>query len=296
MPTSTGSKKHLVLVHGLSHGAWCWYKVMTYVRSAGHQVSAVDLGGSGVDPSRLDDIATFNDYVQPLLQFLESLPANEKVVLVGHSFGGLAISLAMEKFPHIVSVAVFITAYMPNCRDPPALLMTQVHAGVSCTWFYFLFYFLCIYLESKFLFCFVLIILKYFKSLKPETYMDCRFTFKNGSPESTELGDSYMATMMYPNCPPEDLVLAKMLIRPSKFFLEDMSKEGLLTKDKYGSISRVYVVCEGDRVMDEEFQRFIIKDSPPNEVKSFPGAGHMIMMSKSKDLSLYLQELVAQYP
>ncbi|XP_076889052.1 methylesterase 10-like isoform X2 [Bidens hawaiensis] len=261
MPTSTGSKKHLVLVHGLSHGAWCWYKVMTYVRSAGHQVSAVDLGGSGVDPSRLDDIATFNDYVQPLLQFLESLPANEKVVLVGHSFGGLAISLAMEKFPHIVSVAVFITAYMPNCRDPPALLMTQ-----------------------------------YFKSLKPETYMDCRFTFKNGSPESTELGDSYMATMMYPNCPPEDLVLAKMLIRPSKFFLEDMSKEGLLTKDKYGSISRVYVVCEGDRVMDEEFQRFIIKDSPPNEVKSFPGAGHMIMMSKSKDLSLYLQELVAQYP
>ncbi|XP_076954425.1 methylesterase 10-like [Bidens hawaiensis] len=262
MPTaSTGSKKHLVRVHGLCHGAWCWYKVMTYLRSTGHQVSAVDLGGSGVHPSWLDEIATFDDFIPPLLQFLESLPANERVVLVGHSFGGLAISLAMEKFPHVVSVAVFISAYMPNCMDPPALQMTQ-----------------------------------YFKTLKPETYIDCRFIFRNGSLESAELGENYMATMMYPNCPPEDLVLAKMLMRPSNFFLEDMSKEGLLTREKYGSISRVYVVCEDDRVMDEEFQRFIIKDSPPKEVKSFPGAGHKIMMSKSKDLSLYLQEIVAQYP
>ena len=48
--------------------------------------------------------------------------------------------------------------------------------------------------------------------------------------------------------------------------------------------------------MDEEFQRFVIKDSPPNEVKSFPGAGHMIMLSKAKDLTVYLQEIVSRYP
>lgn len=87
-----------------------------------------------------------------------------------------------------------------------------------------------------------------------------------------------------------------MLIRPTRFFLEDMSKDSLLTKDKYGSVSRVYVVCEEDQVMDEEFQRFVVKDSPPNEVKSFPGAGHMIMLSKSEDLSLYLQEIATKYP
>ncbi|MFS7955839.1 putative alpha/beta hydrolase-1 [Helianthus anomalus] len=261
MPTTTSTRNHLVLVHGLCHGAWCWYKVMTDLRSAGHRVSAVDLGGSGVHPSRPDEITTFSDYIHPLIRFLESLSADERVVLVGHSYGGLAISLAMERFPQIVSVAVFITAYMPNCRDPPALQMT-----------------------------------KYFKNLKPEMNMDCRFTFINGSLESAELGDSYLATMMYHNCQPEDLALAKTLIRPGHFFLDDMSKDSLLTSDRYGSISRVYVVCEDDRVMDEEFQRFLIEDSPPNEVKSFPGAGHMIMLSMPKDISLYLQEIVARYP
>ncbi|KAI3808587.1 hypothetical protein L1987_24541 [Smallanthus sonchifolius] len=227
---------------------------MSHLRSTGHRVSAVDLGGSGMQ------VATFLDYIQPLFQFLESLSTDERVVLVGHSYGGLAISLAMERFPHIVSVAVFITAYMPNCRDPPAVQMT-----------------------------------KYLKNLKPEMYMDCRFTFENGSPTSAELGDSFMATMMYQNCQPEDLELAKMLIRPSQFFLEDMNKDSLLTRDKYGSVSKVYVVCEGDCVMDEEFQRFVIEDNPPNEIKTFPGAGHMIMLSKSKDVSFYLQEIATRY-
>ena len=45
---------------------------------------------------------------------MESLPADERVVLVGHSLGGLAISQAMEKFPEKVSVAVFVTASMPG--------------------------------------------------------------------------------------------------------------------------------------------------------------------------------------
>ncbi|CAH1437504.1 unnamed protein product [Lactuca virosa] len=261
MPSTTTSPKHFVLVHGLSHGAWCWYKVVSNLQSAGHRVTAVDLGGSGVHPSRLEEIATFSDYVQPLIQFMESLSGDERVVLVGHSFGGLPISVAMEKFSHIVSAAIFITAYMPNCRDPPALQMNQ-----------------------------------YFKNLKPETYMDCRFTFKDGLPVSAELGCDYLATMMYRSCQSEDLALAKMLIRPSRLFLEDMSEDSILTINKYGSIKRVYVICEKDQVMDEEFQKFVVEDSPPDEVKYFPEAGHMIMLSKPNDLALYLQEIANTYP
>ncbi|XP_071708391.1 methylesterase 10-like [Rutidosis leptorrhynchoides] len=258
MPTPT---KHLVLVHGLSHGAWCWYKVVCHLRSCGYHVTAVDLGGCGVHQSGVEEIATISDYIQPLINVLESLSAvNERVVLVGHSYGGLAISMAMERYSHIVSVGVFITSYMPNCRDPPALQIKQ-----------------------------------YFKSLKAERFMDCKFRLKNVSPMIVELGDDYMATMMYPNCQPEDLALAKMLVRPNGFFLEDMSKESLLTSEKYGSICRVYVICEGDQVMTEDFQKFIVKDSPPDEVKSFPEAGHMIMLSKYQDLSIYLQDVTTRY-
>ncbi|GKA41891.1 chaperonin CPN60-2, mitochondrial-like protein [Tanacetum coccineum] len=75
MPTNMTLSKYLVLVHGLSHRPWCWYKVVSHLRSAGYHVTAVCLGGSG-------DMATFPDYIQPFSQLHESLSAEERVVLV----------------------------------------------------------------------------------------------------------------------------------------------------------------------------------------------------------------------
>ncbi|KAF0923473.1 hypothetical protein E2562_006362 [Oryza meyeriana var. granulata] len=40
--SSGGSSKHFILVHGLCHGAWCWYKVVTMLCSVGHRVTALD--------------------------------------------------------------------------------------------------------------------------------------------------------------------------------------------------------------------------------------------------------------
>lgn len=85
-----------------------------------------------------------------------------------------------------------------------------------------------------------------------------------------------------------------MLIRPGKFFTEDMSKEGLLTKEKYGSIKRVYIVTQDDQVMEEEFQMYNIHKSPPHEVKVIAKCGHMVMISQPHKLSLCLQEIIAR--
>ncbi|GJX25808.1 methylesterase 10-like protein [Tanacetum coccineum] len=105
MPTNMTLSKYLVLVHGLSHRPWCWYKVVSHLRSAGYHVTAVCLGGSGVHPSRLEDMATFPDYIQPFSQLLESLSAEERVVLVWDTTTtgpGIAIALAtyMERFSY----------------------------------------------------------------------------------------------------------------------------------------------------------------------------------------------------
>ncbi|KAM3377122.1 hypothetical protein P3S68_009535 [Capsicum galapagoense] len=48
------------------------------------------------------------------MEFTASLPADEKIVLVGHSIGGLGISKAMETFPEKIPVAVFLAALMPG--------------------------------------------------------------------------------------------------------------------------------------------------------------------------------------
>ena len=47
---------HFVLVHGACHGAWCWYKLSDLLKNAGHVVTAVDLGGAGLNPKDGDGI------------------------------------------------------------------------------------------------------------------------------------------------------------------------------------------------------------------------------------------------
>lgn len=93
----------------------------------------------------------------------------------------------------------------------------------------------------------------------------------------------------------QDLELAKVLIRPNGLFMEDFSKEGMLTEEKYGSIDRVFIVCEEDEVMKEDFQRLIIEDSPPKEVILIREAGHMVMLSKPSELCQWLLEVAGRY-
>ncbi|GMN29883.1 hypothetical protein TIFTF001_002594 [Ficus carica] len=115
-PTISSQKRHFVLVHGAGHGAWCWYKIITLLQSDGHNVTALDLMAFGINPRQIIDLKSGSvlDYVQPLMDFLASLKPMEKVILVGHSLGGLGLSVAMERFPHKISVAVFVTAFMPG--------------------------------------------------------------------------------------------------------------------------------------------------------------------------------------
>ncbi|KAL1360985.1 hypothetical protein AAHE18_04G218500 [Arachis hypogaea] len=103
---------HFVLVHGGGFGAWCWYKTIALLEEAGYKVSAIDLTGSGVHSFDTNNIKSLSQYVKPLTDFVEKLPEGEKVILVGHDFGGACISYAMELFPHKVSKAVFIAAAM----------------------------------------------------------------------------------------------------------------------------------------------------------------------------------------
>lgn len=126
------SKKHILLVHGVSHGAWCWYKLVSLLKLAGHKVTALDLGASGINSKQIDEVTSFFDYLQPLMDFMSSLPQDERVVVVGHSLGGLGISLAMEKFPEKILAAVFISAFMPNCNAPLTILTQEVKHFYIC--------------------------------------------------------------------------------------------------------------------------------------------------------------------
>lgn len=78
---SSGVRRQFVLVHGAGHGAWCWYKIRSLLETSGHEITCLDLKGSGIDPSDPNTIFTLEDYDQPLANFLSNLPQNQKVHL-----------------------------------------------------------------------------------------------------------------------------------------------------------------------------------------------------------------------
>jgi pimeloyl-ACP methyl ester carboxylesterase len=123
----SGEKQHhFVLVHGVCHGAWCWYKVATILESAGHRVTALDMTACGASAACIEEVRSFEEYSRPLLDAVAALTPGEKAVLVGHSFGGQSLALAMERYPDKVAVAVFVSAAMPAAGKPMAFVLEQV--------------------------------------------------------------------------------------------------------------------------------------------------------------------------
>uniref|UniRef100_A0A0D9XS87 AB hydrolase-1 domain-containing protein n=1 Tax=Leersia perrieri TaxID=77586 RepID=A0A0D9XS87_9ORYZ len=252
-------RRHFILVHGVCHGAWCWYRVATVLSSAGHRVTALDMPACGARPGHATDVASFEQYCQPLLDAVAALP-EEKAVVVAHSFGGQSLALAMERFPEKIAVAVFVTATMPAAGKPMSFAFKQLSQGKG-----------------------------------PDFFMDCtiRTIGDPQNPDQTFLfGPEYLARRVYQLTPPEDLTLAMSMVRPSRRFLNDATMNGdVLTATRYGTVRRVYVVAEDDEWKPAEMQRLMVSWNPGTEVRSLRGADHMPMFSKSRELSELLMEI-----
>jgi len=256
-------KQHFILVHGACHGAWSWYKLNTLLTSAGHRVTALDLSASGVNPIRFQDVHTFAKYSQPLMDLMASLPPEEKVILVGHSLGGVNLALAMDAFPEKVLVAVFLTAFMPDSSSPPSHVLNM-----------------------------------YLKRVPLENFVDTQFSCDPAAENpltSMFFGPKFLSEKLYQLSPLEDLTLAKTLIRISSMFVEDLSKAPNFSAKRYGSVSRVFIVCTEDQGIPEHFQRWMIDNYPVNEVKVIEGSDHMPMLSKPRELCQCLLDIAGTY-
>lgn len=122
----TKEQKHFVLVHGVCHGAWVYYKVKPRVEAAGHRFTAVNMAAAGVNEKKLEEVPSLYEYTKPLLDVLAAIPENEKVILVGHSGGGMSAALGMEKYPDKISVGVFLNAIMPDTTNSPSFVLEKV--------------------------------------------------------------------------------------------------------------------------------------------------------------------------
>ena len=92
-----------LLVHGAFHGAWCWDLLRPELERAGHRTIAVDLP--------CDDPAAGNVRYAEVAMAAVS-PADEDLVVVGHSLAGLTVPLIAAARP--VRLMVFLNAFMPR--------------------------------------------------------------------------------------------------------------------------------------------------------------------------------------
>ncbi|XP_048565916.1 probable esterase PIR7A [Triticum urartu] len=252
--------RHFVLVHGLCHGAWCWYRVATVLRTAGHSVTAPDLAACGASPVRVDEVRSFAEYSRPLTDAVAAVPPGEKVVLVGHSYGGYSLALAMEAHPDKVAVAVFVAAAMPAAGCPMSHLLSQI---------------------------------------MEETATDAATDSVPaviGAAETFLLGPERLSRRLYQRSPAEDLALATALVRPARWFLGDAAMtESVLTADRYGAVRRACVVTEEDATWAAESQRRMASRCPGVEVAAVEGADHMPMLSTPHQLAAVLMEIADKY-
>lgn len=106
------SESHtFVLVHGAWHGNWTFYKLQYELEKAGHSVICVNLPGHGLDWEIAGSV-TLADYQNAIVEVLDTLA--DPAVLVGHSMGGIAISMAAEARPEKIDKLVYLAAFMPQ--------------------------------------------------------------------------------------------------------------------------------------------------------------------------------------
>ena len=119
-----------VLVHGAWHGGWCWHKIVPRLERLGHTVLAPDMAGHGLDRTP-PEATTLKNLTESIASVVEA--QKEKVILVGHSFGGAIIGEVGERCPEKILSLIYLAAFVvPNgktttemSRDDSEILLNR---------------------------------------------------------------------------------------------------------------------------------------------------------------------------
>ena len=241
-----------VLIHGMFHGGWCWDKVKAGLEADGHKVYAPDLAGCGKDKTPPMEV-TLQRWTDDLAALLGGIDG--KVVLLGHSRGGLPISQVAEAVPEKIAALVYLTALMlPNGKAAMHMAEIGAEAGIELQ----------------------------MGLIQPRPNADGTALIPNEGADDIFYGD----------CSAEDRAWAIPQVGHEPMI--PLGTPVSLTPERYGSISRIYIETTLDRTLPINNQRAMIAVSKPTEVITFE-CDHMPNVTHVPELVAALEDIAARY-
>jgi pimeloyl-ACP methyl ester carboxylesterase len=104
---SARERRTFVLLHGSWHGGWCWARVAEPLRAQGHRVYTPTLTGLGERSHLLSEDVTLDTWITDLVNVLEWEDLTD-AILVGHSFGGVVITGAVDRAPQRIGHLMYL--------------------------------------------------------------------------------------------------------------------------------------------------------------------------------------------
>ncbi|MCW8086244.1 alpha/beta hydrolase [Sabulicella glaciei] len=110
------SPKTYVLVHGAWGGGWIWKHTAEGLRAKGHRVFTPTQTGLGERKHLMARSITIDTFVEDIAAVLQAEELRD-VILVGHSFGGFAVTGVADRMPDRIRHLVYLDALLPENGD-----------------------------------------------------------------------------------------------------------------------------------------------------------------------------------
>jgi pimeloyl-ACP methyl ester carboxylesterase len=101
-----------ILVHGGSHGGWCYQRVARILRSSGHEVHCPTLTGLGERSHLLRADVDLDTHIADVVNVLVYEDLTD-VILAGHSYGGMVITGVADRTVDRIGHLVYLDGAIP---------------------------------------------------------------------------------------------------------------------------------------------------------------------------------------
>lgn len=129
--TAPATAETFVIVHGAFQTAESWQATAAALTAAGETAVTVSLPGRAGD-GRAPGEVQMADHVATVAEAVAAAAARDpdgKVVLVGHSFGGMVISAVAEADASHLAGLVYVAAYLPRVGTEPGDSLQELASG-----------------------------------------------------------------------------------------------------------------------------------------------------------------------